>query len=309
MLRLETYSQTTLGLVLFLSSAMWGLYWLPLRYMENAGIEGTWSIAYFNACPLLVLYPLLLVRRRGWSVGLGPALLAGCLVGLAVTSYATGLVASSVVRATLLFYLTPIWSTIVGALWLGDHLTLGRVAAILVGLLGVFLLIFQANSSELPLNIGDLFAAMSGVFWAFGAATLKRWPEAPTLTVTTIQVTTTALSAAILSVVLFEIPYPQLTPIRSVFALAFAASVLILLPTMWLLFRIAQILFPGRVGVLMMSEVLVAVVSASILLPEEQLSPVQWLGAMAIVAAALLEVLTGSRGPQGVAGPGTTTGG
>ncbi|MBQ65340.1 MAG: EamA family transporter, partial [Marinovum sp.] len=51
-----------------------------------------------------------------------------------------------------------------------------------------------------------------------------------------------------------------------------------------------QILFPGRVGILMMSEVLVAIISASIFLPDEQMALLQWLGAAAIIASAFAEV-------------------
>ena len=40
----------------------------------------------------------------------------------------------------------------------------------------------------------------------------------------------------------------------------------------------------------MMSEVLVAIISASILLPDEQMAPLQWLGAAAIIVSAFAEV-------------------
>ena len=60
-----------------------------------------------------------------------------------------------------------------------------------------------------------------------------------------------------------------------------------------MIFKVSQILFPGRVGILMMSEVIVACISASILLPEETMVLIQWLGAIGIVSAALVEVIFG----------------
>ena len=52
-------------------------------------------------------------------------------------------------------------------------------------------------------------------------------------------------------------------------------------------------LFPGRVGILMMSEVAVAVISAKILLPEEQMVILQWIGASAILLAGVVEIIFG----------------
>ena len=60
-----------------------------------------------------------------------------------------------------------------------------------------------------------------------------------------------------------------------------------------MIFKVSQILFPGRVGILMMSEVIVACVSASILLPEETMMIIQWLGAIGIVSAGIIEVIFG----------------
>jgi len=66
-----------------------------------------------------------------------------------------------------------------------------------------------------------------------------------------------------------------------------------ILPSFFVILRVSQVLFPGRVGILMMSEVIVAIVSASLLIPEETMLWLQWVGAAAIVAAGLIEVLFG----------------
>ena len=46
----------------------------------------------------------------------------------------------------------------------------------------------------------------------------------------------------------------------------------------------------------MMSEVIVAIISASLLLPDEQMDTIQWLGGVAIILAGFIEVLFGNRG-------------
>ena len=91
----------------------------------------------------------------------------------------------------------------------------------------------------------------------------------------------------------YKAPFPSFSMIGQNFIIAFIWSVIILLPCFCIIFRISQILFPGRVGILMMSEVVVAVISAKILLPEEPMLALQWIGATAIVMAGLVEILFG----------------
>ena len=81
------------------------------------------------------------------------------------------------VRATLLFYLTPVWATLIGMVWLGEKGSWQRWAAIGGGFGGLMLLV--SGGGSVPLNIGDLFAFFSGVFWAFGAAMIKRYDAVP----------------------------------------------------------------------------------------------------------------------------------
>ena len=36
------------SLVVFLSASIWGLYWVPLRYLSSQGIDGGWAVAMLN---------------------------------------------------------------------------------------------------------------------------------------------------------------------------------------------------------------------------------------------------------------------
>jgi len=108
----EKHSDTTLSLALSLSAGAWGLYWFPLRTIENVGISGSWGVVFFNACPLLVLLPWLVLNLKKLIGVLGPTLLAALMIGMAFTLYANGLVETTVVRATLLY-----WFCQVGQCW------------------------------------------------------------------------------------------------------------------------------------------------------------------------------------------------
>ncbi len=288
---LDRQSDNGLSVILFLAAGVWGLYWVPLRILEAGGLSDAWSVAVFNACPLIFLLPYAFLTRRGLLPHLRNILLIGGLTGCALSFYATGLVASTVVRATVLFYLTPVWSTIIGILWLSERCERGRVVAIILGIAGLVLLVAGNDDSTLPLNIGDVLALLSGILWGFGAAFMKRHPETPVGNTMTCMILTTALVSFGLGLFLFPDPFPNVAELANSLPVALPASTIVLVPTVYLILRIARRLYPGRVGILMMSEVLVAIVSASIFLPEETMSFVQWIGASAIILSCVVEVL------------------
>ena len=287
-------SDKILSLIIVVSSCAWGLYWLPLRSIEQSGIVGSWSIVLVNACPLLILVPLIFFNLDKLKKYPKPIFFAGIMIGAAFTFYANGLVQTSVIRATLLFYLSPIWSTIIGIIWLNERLTIARVISIIVALIGIIFLLYDFRDQEtVILNFGDFSSILSGLFWALGASILKKWSKLPIIPLTAIVYFSTTSLSILLAIMVYKAPIPSLALIGQNFSTAFIWSVIVLLPSFCIIFRISQILFPGRVGILMMSEVAVAVISAKILLPEEQMVILQWIGALAILLAGVVEIIFG----------------
>jgi drug/metabolite transporter (DMT)-like permease len=70
--------------------------------------------------------------------------------------------------------------------------------------------------------------------------------------------------------------------------MAFVGSAMFLLPSILAIFWACRVLFPGRAAILMMSEALVATISATLLLPEETMTVMQWTGAAIVLLACLL---------------------
>ena len=289
----EKTPDKTLGIFLALSAGVWGLYWLPLRSIEELGVSASWSVVLFNACPLVVLVPLLLFNYQQLKGLVGPTILAGLMIGIAFNLYANGLLETTVARATLLYYLTPIWSTLLGVVWLSEPLTKARIIAIGVALIGLFLLLSNASSSNQALNIGDLYSFMSGIFWAIGVSVLNRWATIPILPLLAFTFLATTLFSALTAGLLPANPVPDLQAVKMALPAAAFWAIFIFVPSFFIIFRISQLLFPGRVGILTMTEAIVAIVSAAILIPEESMLLLQWLGAGAIIMAGLIEVLFG----------------
>ena len=280
-----------LSMALFLAAAAWGLFWIPLRQVEAIGISGSWTVVIFNAFPLLVLIPISLFTFKKKLTLLRPTVYAAIFIGLAITFYSKGLVETNVVRATLLFYLTPIWSTIFGVIWLSEQLTYHRIISIIIAFIGMYFLLSGNQSVGQPLNIGDLYGFLSGIFWGFGATFIKRWSKMSIITLATLCFIFTTIYSSLFAIFIYNATFPNLFLIKTSMPIMFFWSIILLLPSFCIIFFVSKFLFPGRVGILMMSEVIVAIISASILIPQEKMFLVQWFGAFAIIFAGLYEVI------------------
>ena len=290
-MRLNPPSTEAASVIMFISASLWGLYWMPLRYLEDLGMDGSWSVALLNVPAAIALLGL-----AAWQWGrhrpfVQKAILIGFFTGAGLALYGVSLVHSSVVRATLLFYLTPVWSTLIGVIWLCERATWQRWAAIAAGLTG--LLLMMSGGGSVPLNIGDAFAILSGMFWAVGASLIVRHSDVPVPGMVAVQFVFTALIAILLGVATATASWmpPPMPLLIEAGPTLLGISIILFLPAVCVIFWVQKFLFPGRAGLLMMSEALMAVVSASLLLPEEQMSLVAWIGAAMIVSACLIEVL------------------
>ena len=118
------------------SAALWGLFWIPVRAIEQTGVSVQWTGPVLFACVTLIFLPVALVRWRVMRRA-GPGLiLTGLLPGAAFAFYAVSFNMTDVVHALLLFYVSPIWSTFLGLIMLGERLNINRVAALILGLSG-----------------------------------------------------------------------------------------------------------------------------------------------------------------------------
>lgn len=290
MILLRSPSSGLASTVVFISAAFWGVYWIPLRHLESQGVTGTSAIALLTIPAML---PLILIVGLQWNRHrdfLGRMLLIGLFTGLGIALYSSGVIYSSVVRATLLFYLTPVWATLIEIFWLKEKAHWSRWLAVFAGLLGMTLLL--SGNGSVQLNIGDLFAFFSGVFWAIGAAMIKRFEHVPLAGMTLCQFIATALGATFIGYILRAHNNVSMDQFLSVLPTISLVSIVVMLPVVLAIFWAQKFINPGRVGLLMMSEVLVAVLSASLLLPNERMAIIEWVGAVLIISACLIEVLT-----------------
>jgi drug/metabolite transporter (DMT)-like permease len=275
------YEQRHALLIIFLASSFWGVLWVPMRHIEAMGLSGLWVVVLFHFLPAVAMLPLIVKAaqssRRDW----GRAAFAGALMGAGFALYALGLVVASVTKTVILFYMTPIWSTVIAYFVLRERAGWGRWLAIAAALVGCAL-VTGVNRDELRFDPADLLGFLSGLFWALGSVMIRRYDGLNFVHVSFLQYLFGGIMALIAAIYLGD-PIPQLAVLLQAIPPAFLASAVVFLPSVLLIFRIMQYVSPGLVGILMLSEALVAAVSAAFWLGET-LAPMQWIGVAAILA-------------------------
>ncbi|MDH3667094.1 MAG: DMT family transporter [Paracoccaceae bacterium] len=279
------------SLAIVVGGVFWGLFWLPIRWLSETGLAGGWPGAAILAATLLLLLPMAVLRWNQLRTYWLP--LAGCALftGTAFAFYSISLQLTEVVRCILLFYLTPVWSTALGLALLGERLTFARIAALLLGAAGLLVVLGFGAQFPWPRNIGDWLALGSGLAWAYGSLKLYRMgavavPE---------QILTFIIGSLVVALAAIAIGGPAFGGTPDGAALRAAApyallAALYVLPMVWLTLWPTTLLSPGRVGILLMSEVVVGVASAATL-SGEPFGAREALGAALIIGAGLVEVL------------------
>jgi drug/metabolite transporter (DMT)-like permease len=272
-------------------AALWGLYWIPVRGIEAAGVSVFWNGPVIFGSSTLLFLPFLLFRIRVFATHWRRILLPGLMAGFAFALYIASLNLTDLVRAILLFYMSPLWSTLLGILILKERLSANRVVALLLAFCGLYVVLVVENGLPIPRNTGDWFALISGACWSI--ASVKLFQDGAQMILE--KVTAFVLFAFVLSLFLLVWNQGNLQGMPGLATLAtgwywIAMVALLMLPITYLTIWPATVLSPGRVGMLLMVEVLVGVASAAIL-TDEPFGPREIAGALLIISAGVVEVL------------------
>jgi hypothetical protein len=84
------------------SGIAWGLFWIPLRGMDRAGVTDAWATVLFYAVPLLFFMPWIVRNWRriaccGWSLHF-----IGITTGVSLAFYSNAMLYTEVVRGIVL---------------------------------------------------------------------------------------------------------------------------------------------------------------------------------------------------------------
>lgn len=271
--------------------ALWGLYWLPLRQLDSVATAGPWATFAAVAVACALLAPFAWLGRGRLRVANVRSLLSIALGGGAFVLYSNALLYGQVATVILLFYLTPVWSTLIARFWLGWPTSLWRYVAIAFGLGGTALIFGADGGIPLPRSLGDWLGLLSGLLWSVAATGIR------------VHVRTHAAETNFIFCLGGLVMAAALLPLAAGTPPAIAAAdwlpalgwtVLIgggwwgasLVAFMWASKRLE----PARVGILLMAEVMVGSISAA-LLTDEPFGMIMVVGATLVISAGVVETL------------------
>ncbi len=288
------------SLAIAFGAVLWGLYWIPVHAIEQGGVHAFWTGPVIFGASMILFIPLVLIRRRQFVEHWRHTLFPGLLAGFAFALYIASLNITDVVRAILLFYMSPLWSTLLGILMLKERLTVNRVVALLLAFSGLYIVLVVESGLPVPRNTGDWFALISGLCWS--VATVKLFQDGARFIIEKLVIF--VFFALLLSLALVIWQQGNLQGMPSADSLEnvwywIALIALMMLPITYLTVWPATVLSPGRVGMLLMVEVIVGVASAA-MLTDEPFGPRELAGTVLIISAAVVEVLRRQKFDQSI---------
>jgi drug/metabolite transporter (DMT)-like permease len=167
------------ALALVLNAFVWGVSWWPFRFLEQHGLHPLWATALIYAFAMACLLAwrpaagrALLRHRSLWLLALAAGLTNAC--------FNWGVTEGDVVRVVLLFYLMPVWTTLLAWPILGERpsaMALLRMALALTGVVTV--LKSPGGGWPLPQSLPDWLGLAGGLCFSITNILLLRLRDTP----------------------------------------------------------------------------------------------------------------------------------
>jgi len=272
-------------ITLFFSSAGWGLTWLPLKTMNEMGLDSMHLIFIAFISGSLVLAPWLIKQFRHWKQSLGFMLMIALAGGFANVAFQSAIFYGDVIRVMILFYLLPVWSVLGGWIFLKEKIDRLRFIAVIICLSGAFVILDVWHTSWQGISWIDLLAIGSGMGLAATNILFRFTQHIPVMS----KVASTFIGCtSIMGVVLLASTVTTALPVNGAVSMAIAYGAiyltLITIGTQWAVTQMEA----GRSAIIIVMELVVAVASVAILTGAE-LKLHEMIGGIMVISAALLE--------------------
>lgn len=287
---LSPLSTRKASIVVAISAFVWGCWWIPLRKIDAYGLQGDWTSVVVLGIGGLCLTPFIL-GRLGRLLRAGPMVWGtGFFMGAMFSTYQHGLITGDVVRVTLLFYLAPVWGTLLGIAFLGDRFSWQRVIVIMLGFAGAMVVLEFKGGIPAPRGLGEWMGLASGLVFAVSATFATKIKGEYELEKTWLSLVFGALISTFFALVNPVFTAPTTGQVFEAIPFTVAIVVIILIPITWTMVWGAQKLDPGRISLLFMLEVVAASISST-LWAGEPYGAEKMIGTVMILTAGLVEAL------------------
>ena len=271
-----------------LSATLWGLFWYPLRLLEEIGVPGLWASFIIYAFAMIFLFPFFWRRRSEVLKHKLEYVLIGIFAGWTNLAFILAILEGEVVRVLLLFYLSPIWAIFLAVTVWRERLTLIGICSLVLAMSGAALMLWQPSFDYAQgMGLADFYAISSGMAFAATNIVVRKVGNTPfviKIGVSWIGVLTLTTCGLLLA----QLPVPELS---------FKAGILGLLigfPFMLIMTWTAQYgvthLPIQRSSIIFLLEIVAGAISAAVW-TEEIVRNIEYIGGILIVSAGLISII------------------
>jgi len=162
-------------IALLIGASLWGVIWFPMRELRDRGLEGLWLTLIMYAAALAISLPRTsrsLTEFRVHPASLGLLMLAAGWTNIAFVEAVLG---GNILRVLLLFYLSPLWQTLLGWLILRERPNRMGMASLLVAMIGAVIMLYNPDTGwPWPSGAADWYALSSGFAFAVSNVITRR---------------------------------------------------------------------------------------------------------------------------------------
>ena len=152
---------------LLLAATLWGVIWYPLRLLAQHGLNGLWSSVVSYGAALLVGALYAWRHRLVWRKDAVHLALLALATGWCNVAFVIAVIDGTVVRVLLLFYLSPVWSVLLGRWLLGERASRMALGVVGVALAGALVILWDDTLGlPWPQVAADWLALSSGFAFA-----------------------------------------------------------------------------------------------------------------------------------------------
>lgn len=271
-----------------LAATLWGILWYPLRILEQMGVPGLWATLIIYIAALLPVWPLL--WKHKWALGQQPFIfmLIGLFAGWTNLAFILAVIEGPIVRVLLLFYLSPIWTVLLGWLILKERLSIIAWSTVGIALMGAVIMLWQPEMGiRLLQGKVDLLAISSGFAFAVTNVCVRKSGDLPII----IKMGSAWLGVIILSllgIIFMDLPLPHISLNSALLAIGVGCFGMIIM-TFSAQYGVTHLPL-HRSAVIFLFEVVAGAVSAA-LLTTEVITLQEWIGGLMVMSAAWMTAM------------------
>ncbi len=277
----NSHNQLAIICILF-SASMWGLIWYPLRLLNDAGMPAVWSSLIMYLAAAVLVIPVLYRQYETILQFRSDLILLAIAAGVTNVAFVIALIEGEVMRVMLLFYLSPLWTVLLGRWWLKETLSLPAMLMLAVAMSGTLIMLWNPELGfPWPHNLAEALALLASIAFSVNNVLARKLASVP-MGVKTAVIWWGVVVASII-VLLFQlsaIPDVSLSVWASAWLLGWGGIVIM---TVAVLYGVARMPV-YRSSVIMLFELIVAAIAAWYL-TNEVMTMQEWLGGGLILLA------------------------